>query len=92
MRIYVNSELENLAKTLQQIPDVLAKNGKAIFVTFHSLEDRIVKEYFRNMTNSEITKKKFTILTKKIIAPSRAEIIHNPRARSAKLRAIRRDE
>jgi len=92
LRIYVNSELENLAKTLQQIPQILAVDGKAIFVTFHSLEDRIVKEYLRDICNGDQRNKSFAIMTKKIVIPSQEEVKRNPRARSAKLRVIVREK
>jgi 16S rRNA (cytosine1402-N4)-methyltransferase len=92
LRIYVNNELENLAKTLQQIPQILAENGKAIFVTFHSLEDRLVKEYFRDICSGDQRSQSFVTMTKKIVIPCQEEIKNNPRARSAKLRAIRRDK
>ncbi|HBT38962.1 MAG: Ribosomal RNA small subunit methyltransferase H [Thermotoga sp. 50_1627] len=83
IRIAVNSELENLKKFLAQVPELLKPGGRIAIVSFHSLEDRIVKEFFR----SESSLKQ---LTKKPITPSEFEITLNPRARSAKLRVAER--
>lgn len=84
LRITVNNELKNLKKVLPQALKILEKNGRLVVISFHSLEDRIVKNFFR-----EITKKGFSkILTKKPIRPKRSEISQNPSSRSAKLRAI----
>ncbi|MBI5153008.1 MAG: 16S rRNA (cytosine(1402)-N(4))-methyltransferase RsmH [Parcubacteria group bacterium] len=83
LRIYVNHELENIEKGLRAAVEVLGEGGKIVVVSFHSLEDRLIKNLFREEAN----KKTITILTKKPIRATREEIIHNPRARSAKLRA-----
>lgn len=81
-RITVNNELENIRIGLRQAEDVLETNGRLAIISFHSLEDRIIKNFFRE----EGKKGKFKILTKKPIRAKLAEITANPRARSAKLR------
>jgi len=83
LRIAVNQELENLKKGLNQSLKVLAKNGRLVVISFHSLEDRIVKRFFKEKQEENILK----ILTKKPITPTQKEISDNPRSRSAKLRA-----
>ncbi len=87
LRIYVNRELENLEALLRDLTagKILKVGGCAAIISFHSLEDRLVKNYFREMVKNE----KAEILTKKPIRPTIREIEANPRARSAKLRAIR---
>ncbi len=82
LRIAVNGELENLQALLETAPQVLKSGGKIAVISFHSLEDRLVKYNFR-MNKSENT---YEILTKKPLVPTRLEISENPRARSAKLR------
>ncbi len=82
LRIAVNNELENLEKFLASAPELLKKNGYIAIISFHSLEDRLVKSDFRKNESQGIYK----IITKKPIAPDRQEIAKNPRARSAKLR------
>ncbi|MFH1181163.1 MAG: 16S rRNA (cytosine(1402)-N(4))-methyltransferase RsmH [bacterium] len=83
LRIAVNGELENLEKVLPQAIDVLSAGGRLTIISFHSLEDRIVKNFFRNNAKKGPLK----IITKKPITPSDQEITINPRSRSAKLRA-----
>jgi len=83
LRIAVNRELENLKEALPQSIEILKPKGKLIVVSFHSLEDRIVKFFFRKETRNNRIK----ILTKKPVRPSDEELKFNPRARSAKLRA-----
>jgi len=83
LRIAVNGELENLRKALPQAIDILKSDGKIVVISFHSLEDRIVKNFFRENSRKQILK----ILTKKPLRPTAEEIRANPRARSAKLRA-----
>lgn len=80
LRIVVNDELENLKQGLEQALEILNPGGRLIVISFHSLEDRIVKNFFRE--NS------FEVLTKKPIRPTEKEIKNNPRSRSAKLRAV----
>lgn len=84
IRIEVNSELDALKEGLKNAKDVIGENGKIAVVTFHSLEDRIVKHYFRELAQSG----DFKLLTKKPILPNNEEINLNPRSRSAKLRVI----
>lgn len=79
LRIAVNDELEALKDLLRSAETVLKPNGRIAIISFHSLEDRLVKEAFRS---SEV----LTALTKKPIEASEEEVKHNPRARSAKLR------
>ena len=93
LRIEVNDELGALKEMLQQSSSVLNENGRLVIITFHSLEDRIVKNFFKgdaNETKDEIygtkNKNEFTIITKKPIIPGEEEIKKNPRSRSAKLR------
>ena len=84
LRIAVNGELETLQRALPQAFDVLERGGRLVVISFHSLEDRIVKNFFRDMVQQELA----TILTKKPMEAGEEEVSQNPRARSAKLRAI----
>ncbi|MDD5760842.1 MAG: 16S rRNA (cytosine(1402)-N(4))-methyltransferase RsmH [Candidatus Pacebacteria bacterium] len=83
LRIAVNNELENIEKGLNQALKVLEPQGRIVVISFHSLEDRIVKNFFRDQGKVN----KLKTLTKKPISPSSEEIEANPRSRSAKLRA-----
>ncbi len=83
LRIAVNQELKNLEDVLPQALSVLEKGGKIVIISFHSLEDRIVKNFFKNKAKKGLLE----ILTNKPITASLEEIQINPRARSAKLRA-----
>jgi 16S rRNA (cytosine1402-N4)-methyltransferase len=83
LRIAVNSELDNLKKVLPQALEALDKNGRLVVISFHSLEDRIVKNFFRDKESEQL----ITVVTKKPITPSDEEIRINPRSRSSKLRA-----
>ena len=83
LRIYVNNELGNLEKVLKNLEEILKSGGRAVIISFHSLEDRIVKNYFRDFKKVG----KLKILTKKPIIASEEEMAVNPRSRSAKLRA-----
>ena len=83
IRIEVNRELEELAASLPQAVQLLAPGGRLVAISYHSLEDRIVKHFLRD-------DERLDVLTKKPVRPSQAEIRRNPRARSAKLRAARR--
>lgn len=85
LRIFVNDEFGELGKLLSSLPRLMAPGGRVAVITFHSAEDRIVKEAFRSLVSA----KSALALTKKPIAPSRDEVSENPRSRSAKLRAIR---
>ena len=82
LRIAVNDELNNLREALPQTLELLEKDGRLTILSFHSLEDRIVKNFFKENEEKGI----FKIITKKPITPSEKEILLNPRARSAKLR------
>jgi 16S rRNA (cytosine1402-N4)-methyltransferase len=84
LRIAVNDELNNLKKALPQAKEVLNKGGRLAVISFHSLEDRIVKNFFKDY----FQKGQLKILTKKPIIPSDEEIKNNPRSRSAKLRVV----
>jgi 16S rRNA (cytosine1402-N4)-methyltransferase len=84
LRIAVNDELKSLEIGLRRLPDCLASGGRLAIISFHSLEDRRVKESFRGDS-------RLRILTKKPIRPSEEEIADNPRARSAKLRVAQRE-
>lgn len=81
-RIYVNHELENLKKVLGDLEKILKSGGKAAIISFHSSEDRLVKNSFRDYAKAG----KMKILTKKPITATKEEIAANPRSRSAKLR------
>jgi 16S rRNA (cytosine1402-N4)-methyltransferase len=83
LRIVVNDEMENLKKGLEQAFQIINKEGRVVVISFHSLEDRIVKWFFRDLEKQG----KIKILTKKPITANEAEIIANSRSRSAKLRA-----
>ena len=82
LRITVNNELENLEKLLDSAPQLLKKKGKIAVISFHSLEDRLVKNNFKQNKKQSV----YSDFTKKPIVPSQQEIARNARARSAKLR------
>jgi 16S rRNA (cytosine1402-N4)-methyltransferase len=82
LRIAVNDELQSLQKLLDSAPALLKENGYIAIISFHSLEDRIVKLDFRHNKKEGI----YNVITKKPIVPDKDEIAQNPRARSAKLR------
>jgi len=82
-RIAVNRELSTLEETLSFLPKILDKGAKIVVISFHSLEDRIVKKKFLEAKEKGLLK----ILTKKPVVPAKEEIILNPSSRSAKLRA-----
>jgi 16S rRNA (cytosine1402-N4)-methyltransferase len=87
-RIAVNEELANLEAFLKDCPGILNPGGRVGIISFHSLEDRIVKTYFRQWGKMKEEKAPlFRILTPKPVIPSSEEMRSNPRARSAKLRA-----
>ena len=83
LRITVNGEIDNLQKALEESLTILKQNGRLVLISFHSLEDRIVKNFFKEKAKAGI----INILTKKPIIPSFEEIKLNHRSRSAKLRA-----
>jgi len=85
LRIAVNRELEELAVSLPRAAAVLAPGGRVVAISYHSLEDRIVKRFLSGEPSLDV-------LTKKPLVPSRSEAERNHRARSAKLRAADRRE
>jgi 16S rRNA (cytosine1402-N4)-methyltransferase len=86
LRIFINNELENLTQALESAIKHLAIGGKIIVISYHSLEDRIVKQTFKKHSSST----NFQVITKKPLAPTQREIMENHRARSAKMRVIAR--
>ncbi|MCL2485763.1 MAG: 16S rRNA (cytosine(1402)-N(4))-methyltransferase RsmH [Endomicrobia bacterium] len=86
LRIFVNGELDNLETLLNDAPSVLNPEGRIVIISFHSLEDRIVKQNFRQNASDNVYK----VLTKKVVTASEDEIRQNPRSRSAKIRAAER--
>lgn len=90
IRIVVNDELGEIKKTLPLLPKLLNKNGRLGLITFHSLEDRLVKEYFKE-ASSYGEESELEILTRKPIVAENMELVINPRSRSAKLRVAKRN-
>ena len=100
LRIFVNAELDELHLALVAAERVLKPGGRLAVVSFHSLEDRIVKDFFnargrtgggsRHLPEVAQAAPSFQILTKRPVTPGEAEVAANPRARSAKLRAAER--
>lgn len=101
LRIEVNHELQNLERFLPAALNAVKPGGRIVLVTFHSLEDRIVKQFFRSVAQGCVCPPEFPIckcgnnpqakiLTKKPVTPSEAERASNPRSQSAKLRAIKK--
>jgi 16S rRNA (cytosine1402-N4)-methyltransferase len=84
LRIAVNDELNNLIEALPKARDIVGDGGRIIVITFHSLEDRIVKHQFRQWAEQGLGE----VLTKKPLIPTDEEIEHNKRSRSAKLRVF----
>jgi 16S rRNA (cytosine1402-N4)-methyltransferase len=99
LRIAVNDELTVLEDVLKDAVEMLNPEGRLVVITFHSLEDRIVKHFFRDESTADIPKNmpililpdtKTEVITRKPIYPSEAELARNSRAKSAKLRALKR--
>lgn len=88
LRIAVNGELESLEQALPQAVELLAPGGRLVLIAFHSLEDRIVKHFFRAEASGETPR--LRLITKKPLEADEAEQQHNPRSRSAKLRVAER--
>lgn len=95
LRIAVNSEMEALTSLLSTAPSMLRNGGRAVFLTYHSVEDRIVKNFFRSGNAEGVVEKDFygkvicdwRLITRQPITADAEEIERNPRSRSAKLRA-----
>ncbi len=99
LRIEANRELTGLERLMGQVADMLEGDGRLVVISYHSLEDRIVKNTLRDLARGEVDEitgrthsetRVLELLTKKPIRPTEAEIAVNPRARSARLRAARR--
>lgn len=97
IRIHINRELEELKQGLQQAVEVLARGGRLVVISFHSLEDRLVKRFLRDMSRGEVFPKGVPVVAKslkpgllrllgKAVRASEAEVRANPRARSAIMR------
>jgi 16S rRNA (cytosine1402-N4)-methyltransferase len=86
IRIFVNRELDDVKALLESAPTALKKDGRLVVISFHSLEDRIVKDAIRDGAHKGV----YEMLTKKPVTATEEEIESNPRSRSAKLRAARK--
>lgn len=86
LRIFVNRELDDLGQLLNKAPQVLNTGGRLVVISFHSLEDRMVKDAMRQGAQ----RGEYRLLTKKPVVAGDEEVGRNPRARSAKLRAAER--
>ena len=86
LRIFVNRELDDLRQLLKLAPQLLKPGGRLVVISFHSLEDRIVKDAMREGARLG----RYKLLIKKPLMPGEVEIASNPRSRSAKLRAAER--
>jgi len=86
IRIFVNRELDDLKALLEAAPQVLKPGGRLVVISFHSLEDRMVKDALRDGAKQGV----YRLLTKKPVEAGEEEIGRNPRSRSAKLRAAER--
>lgn len=103
LRIAVNGELQSLRNVLGSLPALLSRGARAAVITFHSLEDRIVKQNFRERSEPELNKPEWPApkpnalfcyhrITCKPIEPTPSELLSNPRSRSARLRVVERSE
>jgi len=99
IRIHINRELESIERLLADLEDMLLPGGRILVVSFHSLEDSIVKSFFKEKSMKKVARSKYStkpieiedgkwlnLITKKPIVPSREEVSSNPRSRSARLR------
>jgi 16S rRNA (cytosine1402-N4)-methyltransferase len=84
LRIYVNAELDELQTLLQHLDRLLAPGARAVFISFHSLEDRLIKQSFQHWRQAGHAQ----VLTKHVVTPGKEELARNPASRSAKLRAL----
>jgi 16S rRNA (cytosine1402-N4)-methyltransferase len=83
IRIYVNREFEEIERGIPEAAEFVKPGGRIVVITFHSLEDRLVKNILKNLEN-------FKVVTKKPVQPTEEEVRENPASRSAKLRAVER--
>ena len=101
LRIIVNQELRRLEASLKQVANILCSGGRLVVISFHSLEDRLVKDYMRQESKDCLCppeapvctcghKAVLKLITKKVITPSPAEVLANPRSRSARMRVAER--
>ncbi len=90
IRIAVNDELGQIERTLPLLPKVMNKNGRLGIISFHSLEDRLVKDFFKE-ASSHGEESELKVITKKPLVAEPDELVINPRARSAKLRVAKRN-
>jgi len=101
LRIWANNELENISRFLQAAVEVLNPGGRIAVISYHSLEDRIVKRFFKEEEKGCICppdfpecvcgkEKRLRVITRRVIKPSESEVMRNPRARSARLRVAER--
>jgi 16S rRNA (cytosine1402-N4)-methyltransferase len=98
LRIEVNHEMEVLESLLMQVQDALKEGARLVIISYHSLEDRMVKNYMRAGNIAGVVEKDFygnplspyRLVTRKAVTPDQEEIMSNPRARSAKLRVAER--
>ena len=88
LRVYVNSEMENLDRFLEQLPGRLKPGGRAAIIAYHSLEDARVKAAFRRLVARSGESGDYTLITPKPIRPTAEEVARNPRSRSAVMRCI----
>jgi 16S rRNA (cytosine1402-N4)-methyltransferase len=99
IRIFVNDEIGTLERALNNLDTILKPNGRAVFITFHAIEDTIIKSYFKENSLKKVSVSKYhepqhtqddalyRLITRKAIKPNVKEILENSRSRSAKLRA-----
>ena len=88
VRLAVNGELDELDRLLEQVPELVRPGGRAVIITFHSMEDRKVKQKFQALAREG----RATLLNKHVVRPTDEEVQANPASRSAKLRALERRE
>jgi|SRR5579863_2106689 len=87
LRMFVNHELDNIISFLSVAPKLLKPSGRLVCISFHSLEDRLVKQTFRQLEQSGVAQ----LITKKVVMASQDELRQNPSSRSAKLRAVEKN-
>lgn len=101
LRIAVNHELERLKMALKQVLNILEVGGRIVVISYHSLEDRLVKDFFRMESQNCLCPRQtpvcicnhhatLKLITKRVVTPTRTEVLANPRSRSAKMRAAER--